>query len=81
MYSFRAVIDGKTIARSLKTKNPETAAAQAMVYTNTHGGEDAGVECYRVYLYSDGAIVAASAGYGWHLLDKSLPTAAFYNEQ
>ena len=80
MYSFIAKLDGRVISRKLRTTNPETAAMQAMVYTATHGGEDADVQCYRVYLYRDGALVAASAGYGWHLLDKSLPTTAFYNE-
>jgi hypothetical protein len=79
MYSFVANLDRRIISRKLKTVNLETAAMQAMVYTATHGGEDTDVQHYRVYLYRDGALAAASAGYGWHMVDKSLPQSAFYN--
>ena len=79
MYSFIAKLDGRVISRKLRTTNPETAAMQAMVYTATHGGEDADVQYYRVYLYRDGALVAASAGYGWHVTDRITPQSAFRN--
>ena len=77
MYSFRAVLDEKNIARSLKTRNPETAARQAFLYAMQHGGNDA--KHFQVRLYRDCKLAAASAGYGWHVMDKTLPTTAFYN--
>ena len=73
MYSFIAKLDGRVISRKLRTTNPETAAMQAWVYTATHGGADTDVQYYRVYLYRDGALVCASAGYGWHMMGKNLP--------
>ena len=79
MYSFIADLDGRRISRKLKTVNPETAAMQAMVYTATHGGEDSDVQHYRLYLYRNGNLAAATAGYGWHMVGKSLPQSAFYN--